>query len=97
MENKKEYSALLAEAEKLLADSTNDAIRDRVELRNAVCDYLEAERKKGVPLSTILESVEGILMRAESRLGGVDGHEKFVQQLIDWCLELYRHGNPELG
>jgi len=97
LDNRDEYRALLAEAEKLLADSTNDAIRDRVELRDAVCVYLEAERKKGVPLSDILASVEEILARAETRLGNADGHQKFVEQLIDWCLELYRQGHPEVS
>ena len=84
-----EYRALLAEAERLLADSTNDAIRDRIELRDAVCAYLEAEKQRGVPLTAILESIEGILIHAAGRLGQIDGYQKFAQQLIDWCVELY--------
>lgn len=89
MDKPNEYSALLRQAEKLLADSTNHALKDRIELRDAVCAYLEAEQKRGTPLSTVLESVEGILDRAAQRLGEVDGNKEFAQQLIDWCLELY--------
>ena len=95
MDRPNEYRTLLAEAEKLLGDSTNDAIRDRIELREAVCAYFEAERERGTPLSAILESVEGILDRAASRLGDVDGYQKFAQQLIDWCIELYRKGDQK--
>ena len=95
MDKPNEYRTLLAEAEKLLADSTNDAIKDRIELREAVCAYLEAEQKRGTSLSAILESVEGILDRAAGRLGDVDGYQKFAQQLIDWCIELYRKGDQK--
>ena len=93
MKDKNEYRALLAEAEKLMSESTHEAIRDRIALRDAVCDYLEAERAKGVVLETILESVEEILKRAESRVAGsVDGHVELARQLIDWCIELDRSG-----
>ena len=88
MNKPNEYRVLLAEAESLLADSTNNAIKDRIELRNAVCAYLDAEQKRGASLASVLDSVEAILFRAAGRLGEVGGHQKFAQQLIDWCLEL---------
>lgn len=93
MDKPNEYRALLAQAERLLADSTNNALKDRIELRDAVCAYVDAEQKRGTPLSAVLESVEGILDRAANRLGEVDGHQKFAKQLIDWCLELYPLGD----
>ena len=92
MFNKNEYRVLLAEAEKLLADSTNKAIKDRIELRNAVCAYLDAERKRGASLPTVLHSVEAILERAEVRAGSTNGHRELAKQLIDWCLELDNQG-----
>lgn len=96
MDKPNEYRALLGQAEKLLADSTNHALKDRIELRDAVCAYLEAEQKRGTPLSSVLESVEGILERATLGLGRADGHQKFAQQLIDWCLELYPLADPNV-
>ena len=86
---KKEYHALLAEAEGLLSERTNQAIHERIALRDAVCAYLAAERSLGVPLEVIRESIEGILKRAEARLSGgngSDGHRELAQQLIDWCV-----------
>lgn len=88
MDKPNEYRTLLAEAELLLADSTNKAIKDRIQLRDAVCAYLDAEQKRGTSLASVLDSVEGILIRAAGRLGDVGGHQKFAQQLVDWCLEL---------
>jgi hypothetical protein len=83
-----EYRAFLAEAEKLLADSTNKAIRDRMELRDAVCAFFIAERKRGASLPTVLNSVEGIRKRAEMRVRTPNGHKELAQQLIDWCMEV---------
>ncbi|HJP60861.1 MAG TPA: hypothetical protein VJ865_12715 [Gemmatimonadaceae bacterium] len=93
MQKQNEYRALLAEAEKLLADSTNHAIDDRIELRDAVCAYFDAERTRGTSLSAIVDAVEAILVRAAGRLGKVDGHKQSAQQLVDWCIELDRQTN----
>lgn len=97
MENK-EYQELLAEAEELLSDRTNEAIHDRIALRDAVCAYLESERSQGVSLEVIRQSVEGILKRAEARAAGgngSDGQRELAQQLIDWCVQLIQ--GPRLG
>ena len=91
VKEKKEYHALLAEAEGLLSDRTNEAIHERIGLRDAVCAYLDAERAQGVPVEVIRKSIEGILKRAEARAAGgngSDGHRELAQQLIDWCVEL---------
>ena len=96
MENK-EYQELLAEAEELLSDRTNEAIHDRIALRDAVCAYLESERAQGVALEVIRQSVEGILKRAEARVAGRDGrdgHRELAQRLIDWCVQLVQ--TPQL-
>ena len=92
MTEKSEYRDLLAEAEKLLTDSSNTAIRDRIKLRDAVCAYLAVQRAKGTALTTVLHSVEEILKRAEGRVVGNGGHRERAQQLIDWCVELNRSG-----
>ena len=84
------YRVLLAEAEKLLTDSATKALRDRIQLRDAVCAYFRDERSKGVELGVILLSVESILKRAEARAGMTDGTHELAQQLIDWCLEIDR-------
>ena len=93
MDKPNEYRALLAEAEKLLADSTNNAINDRIELRDAVCAYFEFERTKGTSLSAIVDAVEAILVRAAGRLGQINGHKQSAQQLVEWCVELDSQGN----
>ena len=95
MDKSNEYRVLLDEAEKLLADSTNNAINDRIELRDAVCAYFDAERRKGTPQSAIVDSVEAILIRAAGPLGKVDGHKQSAQQLVDWCVELDRQPIPK--
>ena len=95
MGKKNEYRVLLDEAEKLLADSTTNAINDRIELRDAVCAYFDAERTKGTSLSAIVDSVEAILTRAAGRLGKVDGHKQSAQQLVDWCIELDHQTNSK--
>ena len=93
---KNEYRTLLAEAERLLTDSTNHAIRDRAELRDSVCAYLASERKKGVSLATILDSVEAIMIRADNRTGDLHGHRKFAHEMIDWCVELDRRASARI-
>ena len=95
--DKKEYQALLAEAEGLLSDRTKEATLDRIALRDAVCAYLDAERAQGVSLEVIRQSVEGILKRAETRAAGgdrSDGYRELAQRLIDWCVQLVQP--PEL-
>lgn len=80
----------MSEVEEFLADSTSEALADRIELRDAVCAYLLAEQAKGVQLKKVLKSVEAIIERAMARTGEIDGHKELAQQLIDWCVALDR-------
>ena len=86
MSDKNEYRRLLAEAEKLLTDATDTALIDRVTLRDAVCDYFAAERSKGNSVESVRNSVEAILIRAEARVGKLDGHKELAEELVNWCL-----------
>lgn len=86
MSDKNEYRRLLAEAEKLLTDATDTALIDRVALRDAVCDYFAAERNKGNSVDSVRNSVEAILIRAEVRVGKLDGHTELAKELVNWCL-----------
>ena len=92
MTEKNSYRVLLDEAEKLLTDSTNTATRDRVELRDAVCAYLIAEQTKGSSIDSIRTSIEAILIRAEARVGKLDGHKELARDLLDWCLNRNESG-----
>jgi hypothetical protein len=89
---KYEYRVLLDEAEKLMADATNTALRDRVELRDAVCAYLDAEQAKGSSIELVRSSVEAILIRAEVRVGKLNGHAELAKDFVDWCLERASRG-----
>jgi len=90
---KNSYRVLLDEAEKLLTDATNTATHDRVELRDAVCAYLVAEQTKGSSIDSIRTSIEAILIRAEVRVGKLDGHKELARDLLQWCLERSENGN----
>lgn len=92
MSDKNEYRRLLAEAEKLLTDATDTALIDRVALRDAVCDYYAVERNKGNSVESVRNSVEAILIRAEVRVGKLNGHKELAQELVNWC----QRDNPKL-
>lgn len=87
MTDKNTYRVLLDEAERLLTDATNTAIYDRVELRDAVCAYLFAEQRKGSSIASVRGSIEAILIRAEVRVGKLNGHKELAKELVEWCLE----------
>ena len=93
MPDKNEYRTLLAEAEKLLTDATDTAVTDRVALRDAVCAYFAAERSKGGSVESVRNSVEAILIRAEVRVGKLNGHKELAEELVNWCLR----DDPRLG
>ena len=90
MSDKNEYRNLLDQAEKLLTDATNAATHDRIELRDAVCAYLAAEQTKGSSIESVRNSVEAILIRAEVRVGKLNGHKELAKDLVDWCLDYLR-------
>ena len=94
MTDKNTYRVLLDEAERLLTDATNTAIYDRVELRDAVCAYLAGEQGRGTSIDSIRNSIEAILIRAEVRVGKLNGHKELAKDLVDWCLEqIEKNGN----
>lgn len=100
MTEKKAYQALLAEAQKALADGTNEAIADRIVLRDAVCSYLTAQLARGQTVESVLRTVEDLLIEAMDRIAGrndhADGHHELAKQMIDWCIELDRTGRIRL-
>ncbi len=80
---KAEYDMLLAQLCDTLTSRTEAAIESRVELRDAVCRYVDAEQTRGTSLRTIIGSVKEILARAEEGATGTTA--ELAQQLIDWC------------
>ena len=96
MTEKKENQELLADLERLFI-AANTAATDRIALRDAICDYFNAERANGTPIETIVQSVEEMLDRAEARAAGTpagrDGQRELAQEFIDWCVKLDRLGN----
>ena len=98
--DEKDYRTLLAEAQKALANGTNEAIADRIALRDAVCDYFTAQRAKGATIGSILATVEDLLTEATARSGdrnGIpDGHHELARLIIDWCIQLDRTGRIRL-
>jgi len=82
-----EYAALLNRVHGVLADSARTATMDRIDLRDAVCDYVVVERARGTPLSGILLAVKQILRKAEE--GSARASDELASQLIAWCLEFH--------
>ena len=100
MTEKKDYEALLAEAQNALAEGTDQAITDQIELREAVCAYLTAQLARGKTVESVLSTIEDLLLeamnRVASREGIADGHHELAQQIIDWCIQLDRTGRIRL-
>lgn len=88
---------VLAEIEKHLGDATNDAARDRIELRDAVCAYVVDQHSRGITLAVIVGAVEDILKRAEKRVGGVSDVTELTRLLIDWCIQANPLGPPRIA
>ncbi|MEO7369019.1 MAG: hypothetical protein ABIZ36_13770 [Gemmatimonadaceae bacterium] len=80
---KTEHEVLLAELRDTLTTRTEAAIESRIELRDAVCRFVDAEQTRGTPLATIINSVKEILAKAEE--GATGATTELAQQLIDWC------------
>ena len=96
MTEKNEYRVLLDEAERLLTDATHTALTDRIGLRDAVCAYFAAEQSKGSSIDSVRRSIEAILIRAEVRVGKLNGHEQLAKDLVDWCLDQTEPGKPRI-
>ena len=85
---------LIAELDKVLSDRTRAAITDRTALRDAVCAYVDAERLRGTQLTTLIETVNEILRKAEVGAalkpdGEADRDRELAGQLVTWCLEFH--------
>jgi hypothetical protein len=85
-----EHRALLAQLSRVLSDRTNAAIADRIELRDAVCRYVEVEQARGMPLEGVVGTLKQILRNAEQGVGAAT--DKLAQQLVDWCVEFHHLG-----
>ena len=96
MTDKNEYRVLLDEAEKLLTDATHTALTDRIGLRDAVCAYFAVEQAKGSSIDSVRRSIEAILIRAEVRVGKLNGHKALAKELVDWCVEQSESGPPRI-
>ena len=82
-----EYQVLLTELEETLSDRTETAIAARIELRDAVCRYVDAEQTRGTTLAIIISCVREILAKAEARAGNTS--TELAQQLVDWCRQFH--------
>jgi len=85
--NAKEHDTLLAQLKSVLSERTEAAIAARVVLRDAVCAYVAVEHARGVPLTTVIQTVKDILRSAEN--GSVKASGELAVQLIDWCVEFH--------
>ena len=90
-----EHRELATELDRVLSDRTQEAITDRTTLRDAVCVYVDAEQLRGTPLSTLIETVNEILRKAEVGAalksdGEADRDDELARQLVTWCLDFHR-------
>jgi hypothetical protein len=81
------HQKLMAELVNVLADRANTAASDRIELRDAVCDYVALEHARGTPMADVIETVKQILLSAEKQAARASA--ELAQQLVDWCLEFH--------
>jgi hypothetical protein len=89
----KEYRRLFHQLREALSDQTDQAIADRIVLRDAVCTYVAAEQIRGTPIESVIATIKEILRKAES-----DAHEasdELGRKLVEWCLEFHRPLAPE--
>ena len=82
-----EYRALLEELNTVLSERTQAAVSDRIALRDAVCQYVEAEHSRGTPLAAIIATVKDILQKAEPDSANVP--EELAEQLVEWCRQFH--------
>jgi hypothetical protein len=97
--SKPEHRKLATELDRVLSDRTQQAIADRITLRDAVCTYVDAERSRGTVLADLIETVNEILRKAEVLAalksdGEADRDDELGRQLVTWCLEFHRRTDP---
>jgi hypothetical protein len=89
-QNDDAYWTLLGQLAKELSERTEAAGRDRIALRDAVCEFVGAEHAKGTPLASVIHTVKRILREAEYKTTIDNTTEELATQLIDWCREFHR-------
>jgi len=82
-----EYQVLLTEMHEVVSSKAESAIAARIELRDAVCRYVDAEQTRGTMLAVIIRSVEEILAKAED--GTEHASKDLARQLIEWCRQFH--------
>jgi hypothetical protein len=87
-DNKNEHDALVSALTTVLSEKTEQAITARINLRDAVCEYVALEQARGAPLATVILTVKAILRTAESDTAKAT--DELAVQLIDWCVEFHR-------
>lgn len=83
-----EHRMLYDAINRALSEKADAAVRDRIVLRDAVCDFVSAEQARGTGLDKILQSVKEILRKAES--GTKRASDQLAQQIVNWCLEFHQ-------
>jgi hypothetical protein len=95
---KKERAALLFEVRRILVAKTEVATNDRIRLRDAVCEFVFAEQRKGTSLSRMTQVIREILKRAEEDAVASQPEttlvptEDLARQLVQWCVQVHRAG-----
>jgi hypothetical protein len=98
--SKKERAALLFEVHRVLVAKTETATADRIRLRDAVCEFVFAEQRKGTSLSRMIQVIREILKRAEEAAAAshpetaLTPTEDLARQLVEWCIQVQRSGGP---
>lgn len=90
----KEHRALLDKLSSVLTEKTKAATANRMSLRDAVCEFVAAEKAIGVPLEGVIQAVKDILRKAEQSASSAS--DELAQQLIDWCVEFHRRADALL-
>ena len=87
-DKKNERDALVSALTRVLSEKTEQAVTARIDLRDAVCEYVALEQARGTPLAAVIQTVKGILTTAESDTATAT--DELAVQLIDWCVEFHR-------
>ena len=82
------HRMLLDAINQALSEKADAALRDRIVLRDAVCDYVSAEQARGTGLQKILHNVREMLQKPQN--GAKRASDELAQQIVNWCLEFHR-------
>ena len=92
VKTEEEYRKLFTSVNRMITDQVQAATVDRMNLRDAVCAYLEVQQASGTSLTRVIQIVEEIVRNAEEReprpsnaSAGRDGD--LAKQLVAWCVE----------